>query len=193
MILFVRNKYPPLKIRPFKYYMPLKFPTLLTVMEFNPVTLIVFPPTVILLSYIINYIADPHGVKSIPGPLLAKFTDAWLAWVSKEGHRSEVVHQLHKEFGTYLPLFSHLTFTHFSFSKEPSSVSPLTTSPSPIPKRSKPSTRTETVPKNQISTMLSSLSNVASSTRVIGPIMLGSARLSPISFRKRACWSLSRT
>ena len=68
--------------------------------EFNPVTLLIFAPTVVLLSYILNYLVDPHGIKSIPGPLFAKFTDAWLAWVSKEGHRSEVVHELHKELGT---------------------------------------------------------------------------------------------
>ena len=76
-----------------------------TIMEFNLVTLLLFAPSIIVLSYILNYILDPHGIRSIPGPLFAKFTDAWLALVAKDGHRSEVVHELHKKFGTYLPPF----------------------------------------------------------------------------------------
>lgn len=69
--------------------------------DLNVVTLVAFVPTIILLSYILNFIVDPLGIKSIPGPLLAKFTDAWLGWTSKEGHRSEIVHELHKEHGTH--------------------------------------------------------------------------------------------
>lgn len=53
----------------------------------------------IVLGHIIPYLADPHGIRSYPGPLLAKFSDAWLGWVASNGHRSEVVHQLHKKHG----------------------------------------------------------------------------------------------
>jgi len=43
-------------------------------------------------------------MRSIPGPWLAKFTDAWLGRVAARGHRSEVVHQLHKQYGTFVRL-----------------------------------------------------------------------------------------
>ncbi|KAK0466879.1 cytochrome P450 monooxygenase [Desarmillaria tabescens] len=36
-----------------------------------------------------------------PGPLLAKFSDAWLAYVAYQGYRSEVVHNLHRQYGLF--------------------------------------------------------------------------------------------
>ena len=58
---------------------------------------------VILAVHLVPYVADPHGIRSIPGPWLAKFTDAWLGRVAARGHRSEVVHELHKKYGEYAP------------------------------------------------------------------------------------------
>ena len=53
----------------------------------------------ILLVHLIPYLLDPHHIRKIPGPFFAKFTDAWLGLVCKDGHRSEVVHQMHLKYG----------------------------------------------------------------------------------------------
>ncbi|EIW78435.1 cytochrome P450 monooxygenase pc-bph [Coniophora puteana RWD-64-598 SS2] len=45
------------------------------------------------------YAWDRYHLKSIPGPFWAKFSDAWLAWVAANGHRSEEVHKLHEKLG----------------------------------------------------------------------------------------------
>jgi len=58
---------------------------------------------VILAVHLVPYVVDTHGIRSIPGPWFAKFTDAWFGRVAARGHRSEVVHELHKEYGEYTP------------------------------------------------------------------------------------------
>jgi len=57
--------------------------------------------TVLVVSavHLVPYVVDTRGVRTIPGPWLAKFTDAWLGRVAARGHRSEVVHELHKQYG----------------------------------------------------------------------------------------------
>lgn len=62
-------------------------------------SLLYLVPVAVVLSHFVPWLFDPHGIRLYPGPLLAKFTDAWLGWVSREGHRSEVVHSLHKKYG----------------------------------------------------------------------------------------------
>ncbi|KAJ7598951.1 cytochrome P450 monooxygenase [Mycena floridula] len=52
-----------------------------------------------VLVHLIPYVLDPHGIRAIPGPFLAKFSDIWLAVVSRRGHRSETVHKLHQKYG----------------------------------------------------------------------------------------------
>jgi hypothetical protein len=64
-------------------------------------TLAVLVTTTILLVHIVPYLLDPHRLRSFPGPFLARFSDAWLGWVSSHGHRSEVVHEVHKKYGTF--------------------------------------------------------------------------------------------
>ncbi|KDR80199.1 hypothetical protein GALMADRAFT_242488 [Galerina marginata CBS 339.88] len=56
-------------------------------------------PLGIVLVHLIPYLLDPHGIRQYPGPFLAKFSDLWLGWVSKDGHRSEVVHSMHQKYG----------------------------------------------------------------------------------------------
>lgn len=63
------------------------------------VTLLISIPVIVLLVHIVGYVADPHGIRSIPGPFLAKFSDIWLGVVSGNGHRSEIVHEMHKKYG----------------------------------------------------------------------------------------------
>jgi benzoate 4-monooxygenase len=60
---------------------------------------IAFLATVVLV-HLIPYLVDPHNIRKHPGPFLAKFSDVWLGWVSKSGHRSEVVHAMHQKYGS---------------------------------------------------------------------------------------------
>ncbi|KAF7369583.1 Cytochrome P450 monooxygenase [Mycena venus] len=59
-------------------------------------------PTAIVLLHVAIYLVDPYGLRQYPGPFLAKFTDAWLGWVTQQGHRSEVIHELHKRYGSFV-------------------------------------------------------------------------------------------
>lgn len=52
-----------------------------------------------ILVHVIRYVLDPQKIRNYPGPFLAKFTDVWLGWVSKNGHRSEVAHRMHQKYG----------------------------------------------------------------------------------------------
>ncbi|EIW78240.1 cytochrome P450 monooxygenase [Coniophora puteana RWD-64-598 SS2] len=56
-------------------------------------------PVCLLLYFLVPWLWDPYHQRSIPGPFLAKFSNAWLGWVSAHGHRSEIVHELHKKYG----------------------------------------------------------------------------------------------
>ncbi|KAF8633143.1 hypothetical protein AX17_004644 [Amanita inopinata Kibby_2008] len=56
-------------------------------------------PTIIFLAHFIPWLVDPRGIRSYPGPFLAKFSDIWLHFVSRTGHRSEYVHELHQKYG----------------------------------------------------------------------------------------------
>jgi benzoate 4-monooxygenase len=54
---------------------------------------------VVLIVHLVPYVVDRRGIKSIPGPWLAKFTDAWLGRVAARGHKSDVVRELHRQYG----------------------------------------------------------------------------------------------
>jgi len=58
----------------------------------------------VLLAHLVPYFVDPHCIRSngISGPFWARFSDAWLGWIAAQGHRSEVVHELHKKYGTFV-------------------------------------------------------------------------------------------
>lgn len=58
-------------------------------------------PLLIALFHIVPWALDAQRVRDIPGPFLAKFSDLWLGYVSKSGHRSEVVHEMHEKYGPY--------------------------------------------------------------------------------------------
>jgi benzoate 4-monooxygenase len=65
----------------------------------NVVIFLVFIVVIVLLAHLLRYVVDSHGIRSVPGPTLAKFSDVWLGLVSGHGHRSEVVHEMHKKYG----------------------------------------------------------------------------------------------
>ncbi|KAK0192187.1 cytochrome P450 monooxygenase [Armillaria mellea] len=56
----------------------------------------------VVLVHLVPYVVDSHGLRSYPGPFLAKFSDAWLGYVTYKGHRSEVVHDLHMKYGPFV-------------------------------------------------------------------------------------------
>ncbi|KII87769.1 hypothetical protein PLICRDRAFT_176536 [Plicaturopsis crispa FD-325 SS-3] len=72
------------------------------IQKIDVVSLAVIIPTVVVCAHVIPYFVDPHGFRSIPGPFLAKFSDLWLGWVSAHGHRSEIVHELHRKYGKFV-------------------------------------------------------------------------------------------
>ena len=111
----------------------------------NCTTILSTAALLVVGTHVVPYAVDTHKMRSIPGPWLAKFTDAWLGRVAARGHRSEVVHQLHKQYGKSLSLQNH------EFSKlttlilqEPLFASLRTTSQLPTQTLSKLSTPTET-------------------------------------------------
>jgi len=73
------------------------FPTL------HPSSLALAGTSLVVLWHLVPWLYDTHGTRSIPGPFIAKFSDIWLGLVAKNGHRSEVVHQLHLKYGTFHP------------------------------------------------------------------------------------------
>jgi benzoate 4-monooxygenase len=56
-------------------------------------------PALLTLVHFLIWLIDPHGLRSFPGPWLARFSDLWLGRVAQQGHRSEVVHEMHKKYG----------------------------------------------------------------------------------------------
>ncbi len=56
-------------------------------------------PALVFLAHFVPWLVDPRGIGGYPGPFLAKFSDLWLGYVSKMGHRSEVVHKVHQKYG----------------------------------------------------------------------------------------------
>ncbi|KAJ6526888.1 cytochrome P450 monooxygenase [Mycena vulgaris] len=70
-------------------------------LEFSIATLLALPAAIVFFHATI-YLVDPYGLRQYPGPFLAKFTDAWLGWTVQQGHRSEVIHELHKKYGSFV-------------------------------------------------------------------------------------------
>jgi hypothetical protein len=69
----------------------------------HPALILTLVPPLVLLVHFIPWLVDPHGLRSFPGPWLARFSDLWLGRVAKQGHRSEVVHQMHEKYGELPP------------------------------------------------------------------------------------------
>jgi hypothetical protein len=67
----------------------------------DPLALLASLVALVAIWHLIPYFADKHGIRAnnVSGPLLARFTDAWLGLVALRGHRSEAVHELHQKYG----------------------------------------------------------------------------------------------
>ncbi|KAL5522614.1 hypothetical protein ACEPAG_8631 [Sanghuangporus baumii] len=63
-------------------------------------------PAILLVVHLVPYLTDTHYIRAngVTGPILARFSDAWLGWVATRAHRSEVVHDLHKKYGPFVRL-----------------------------------------------------------------------------------------
>ncbi|KAK7039649.1 cytochrome P450 monooxygenase [Favolaschia claudopus] len=59
-------------------------------------------PAVVVFIHLAIYLVDPYGIRKYPGPWLAKFSDAWLGYISQQGHRSEVIHEMHLKYGPFM-------------------------------------------------------------------------------------------
>lgn len=55
----------------------------------------------IALLHIVPYLWDANRMRKYPGPFLAKFSYLWLGYHSMMGHRSEVVHEMHRQYGVF--------------------------------------------------------------------------------------------
>ncbi|KAJ7778576.1 cytochrome P450 monooxygenase [Mycena maculata] len=70
-------------------------------MSYLSLLLVALPPAVVFVHFAI-YLVDPYGIRQYPGPFLAKFSDAWLGWISQQGHRSEIIHEMHLKYGPFV-------------------------------------------------------------------------------------------
>ncbi|KAF7344377.1 Cytochrome P450 monooxygenase [Mycena sanguinolenta] len=68
----------------------------------NVLAVLAAVPVVVVLVHLLIYLVDPYGIRHYPGPFLAKFSDAWLGYISKQGHRSEVIHEMHLKYGPFV-------------------------------------------------------------------------------------------
>ncbi|CAE6401810.1 unnamed protein product [Rhizoctonia solani] len=55
--------------------------------------------------YVVPYLLDPYEYRRrFPGPSLARFTNWWMSSLTRTGHHSEIVQQLHEKYGTFVRL-----------------------------------------------------------------------------------------
>ncbi|KZT65732.1 cytochrome P450 [Daedalea quercina L-15889] len=78
----------------------------------TPLLLLALIPVAFLLTKLIVYLKDSAGLRSYPGPFLAKFTDFWMYWTVNSNRWSSTVDELHKKYG----VFVRLSPTHISVS-----------------------------------------------------------------------------
>jgi hypothetical protein len=74
----------------------------------HPTIFLSLVPALLVLVHFIQWLVDLHGLRSFPGPLLARFSDLWLGRVAKQGHRSEVIHKMHEKYGELRPQKNNL-------------------------------------------------------------------------------------
>jgi benzoate 4-monooxygenase len=78
--------------------------------DVHPALLLAVVPVTVILLHFIPWLVDPHGLRSFPGPFLARFSDLWLGRVAQQGHRSEVVHRMHEKYGELHMVIPFLRF-----------------------------------------------------------------------------------
>ncbi|KAI0796080.1 cytochrome P450 [Abortiporus biennis] len=62
---------------------------------------------------LVYYLFDIRGTRTIPGPILAKFTSAWLGWFAYRGDMSDRVHDQHLKHGPIVRISpNHVSISH---------------------------------------------------------------------------------
>lgn len=71
-------------------------------------------PTWLVLYYVIPYFTTYKYLASVPGPLVAKFSNLWVASGARRGKKFEIVDQAHREHGKVV----RIGFNHVSIADE---------------------------------------------------------------------------
>ena len=84
---------------------------LLTYIAENPLHVVVALILAVPVLHVLIWLFDEHSLRSIPGPLTAAFSDAWLGYWAAHGERSLQVHKMHQKYGAqyYFILLNNLT------------------------------------------------------------------------------------
>jgi benzoate 4-monooxygenase len=56
-------------------------------------------PVAVIIYYLVPYLTANTGIKSVPGPFAAKFSNLWLLWQARRGKRYQSVDDAHKKCG----------------------------------------------------------------------------------------------
>jgi benzoate 4-monooxygenase len=59
-------------------------------------------PVALLLFYIIPYLTENETLRSVPGPLSARFSNLWLLKQARQGKRYKSVDEAHEKYGTFV-------------------------------------------------------------------------------------------
>lgn len=70
----------------------------------NPLLFLAIVPAGFVLICLLDYFKVHSDLRRYPGPILAKFTDAWIFWAISQNRWADTVDRLHKEHGK--PSFS---------------------------------------------------------------------------------------
>ncbi len=73
----------------------------------NTTSLFVVSTVIIVLAHVVPYLVDPAGLRAYPGPVLAKVSRFWLAWVAYHGYINSSVHNAHEKYGNVQYLLCH--------------------------------------------------------------------------------------
>lgn len=52
--------------------------------------------------HVVPYLVDPYGLRKYPGPVLARFSDFYLAHKARYGKRYDEINKLHLKYGPYV-------------------------------------------------------------------------------------------
>jgi hypothetical protein len=97
---------------------------------YNLATLFTGLLVTVLLIHVVPYVLDRQHIRRYPGPLLAGFSDAWLAWVARQGRIMTAVHEEHAKRGKPERIFSISSCNSEMFRQANSYASPPLMCPS---------------------------------------------------------------
>lgn len=70
------------------------------VLKLDVLSILTVAVGVLVLVHLVPYLADPHGIRSYPGPFVARFSKLWLARLAMEGRTATALRKAHEEYGT---------------------------------------------------------------------------------------------